>query len=229
MQAIRDAFGLFKNHRELRKYLWQPLLISVPAYIAIWALTAWLVLPPLQGLATRFNLPWWLGNLVFMLLWFFIGGTVFITVATMLSGQFWESLNKRVEEIEVGKVESARLGMVRANLDGMARTFFSLMMLGCGAVLGWIIPVVGPLLFVAFVAALDFTTPAMARRGYTLRPHIAKVAAIKDILPFAVVAGFASGFPFVNVLMLPILVAAGTLTVVRHEKAKGPLALPSGR
>jgi len=225
MEAIRDAVGLFRRHRELRKYLWQPLLISIPSYIAIWALTAWLLLPPLQGLALRFNLPWWVGNLAFMLFWFFISGTVFITIAAMLSGHFWEALSRRVEEIEAGKSEAGRLGAIKGNLDGLARTFFSMMMLGCGAIVGWIIPVIGPLAFVAFIASLDFTAPAMARRGYTLRPHIAKVLRIKDILPFAILAGFASGFPFINVLLLPVLVAAGTLTVVRHERARGSLAI----
>ena len=82
---------------------------------------------------------------------------------------------------------------------------------------GFIIPVVGPLLIAGYVATLDVTASAFARRGFLLKAQRKRFFQLKGWPVFLLIAGVFTLLPFVNAILLPILVAAGTLMVARSK------------
>jgi uncharacterized protein involved in cysteine biosynthesis len=72
------------------------------------------------------------------------------------------------------------------------------------------------------IGLLDYTAPAFLRRGLTLGPQWARLrhGFDRDTAAFALVAGLLSLVPLVGVLLLPGLVAGGTLLVLRRLPAR---------
>ena len=84
-----------------------------------------------------------------------------------------------------------------------------------------------PLLVASLLSVLDATAPAFARRGVRLGLQIGRVRRLRGVVSFALVSGLIVLVPVLNVLALPILVAAGTILVADAEGGAG-YSPPSG-
>ena len=80
-------------------------------------------------------------------------------------------------------------------------------------------PVPG-ILSASIIGLLDYTSPMYAHRRKTLGPQWRDLFGSLDAqtVVFALVAGFLSLIPLMGVLMLPGMVAGGTLLFLRREQ-----------
>lgn len=205
--------------------------------ITTWS-NAWI-----PGLAPRGAASWlWVGPATF-LLWIarglvvvvLFGAAIVVALlcANLASTPFLERLSERVETIldeEEGLVAVPAPGRIRSTLRSFAFELQRLVLLACVwgglVVVGRWRPgaelVTAPLLLGATLLflPLDYTGHAFDRRGTSLiarlrfaRAHFATMAGFGSV---AFVAGFVPGF---NLIVMPALVVAGTLLVVREQRA----------
>ena len=205
-----------------------PLLTALIVYVLLGITGGVLLIPRLPG---WLGLPpggggWWaaeiLGTLAFVALWVLLFSFVFVLLAGMFSGLLWDKLSLAVEKI--AGADKASPTTVPLGCGAQASDTFSRLLLnGSLGVAALVLSVVlGPipgLLTAALVGLLDFTSPAYLRRGHTLGPQMARLLPRPDrrTVGFAFTAGLLSLVPFVGVLLMPGLVAGGTLLARRRE------------
>ena len=155
----------------------------------------------------------------------FCGGGIYLALVAVISGFGFERLSSAVERLafgtSVGESPSFSAGIV----DGLVRGLFAAA-LGVVALCGSPTFVV-PLLVASLLSVLDATAPALARRGVRLGRQIGRVRRLRGVVSFALVSGLIVLVPVLNVLALPILVAAGTILVADAEGGAG-YSPPSG-
>jgi len=79
---------------------------------------------------------------------------------------------------------------------------------------GWLGPVLGGIL-----SLFDFTAPYMLRRNLTFGKQWGHVFKLQGWFGFAVFGGIITLIPLVNILMLPVMVAGGTIMCHRNAVA----------
>lgn len=217
MQHIREAFALFARNRRLWRYVFAPLAWSGLLYLILIAISYWLVVPPLQRFAEGLGLGD-VGNAIVLLVygaaWFFLSGIVFLGIMSFLSSLMWDKLSEEVEAL-IGPVTARKLPVPALLADSVKRTILTISLALLGLIGGLCVPVVCPILVASYVGLLDFTAPAFARRGKLLRQQRRELKLLKSRHEFAVASGLITLVPILNVLMLPLLVAAGTIMVAR--------------
>jgi CysZ protein len=204
----------------LWSYCWKPLLAALAVYVALGA-GVWLLVVPL--LIRR--LPWgsgaeWLAgilvSLLILALWLLLFSYAFVLLSSLFSSFLWDRLTEQVEILDGGGAPAVPLPRAALILDALKRLALALcvgmLAFGCAFVTGPF----APLLAAALLGLLDFTAPAYLRRGRTLGAQWSRVLRQRS-LGFALTAGLLSLLPVVNVLLLPGLVAGGTLLTRRLE------------
>lgn len=204
----------------LWSYCWKPLLAALAVYVALGA-GVWLLVVPL--LIRR--LPWgsgaeWLAgilvSLLILALWLLLFSYAFVLLSSLFSSFLWDRLTEQVEILDGGGAPAVPLPRSALILDALKRLALALcvgmLAFGCAFVTGPF----APLLAAALLGLLDFTAPAYLRRGRTLGAQWSRVFRQRS-LGFALTAGLLSLLPVVNVLLLPGLVAGGTLLTRRLE------------
>jgi uncharacterized protein involved in cysteine biosynthesis len=218
MQHIREAFALFGRHARLWSFVFKPMAWSALLYLLLVFVGYWLVVPPLQRLFEGWGLGsigTALGFVIYVGAWFFLSGMVFLALVSFLSSLMWDRLSAEVETLVTGTAPSARVPVADQLADSVKRTLLALTLSVAALLSGFCIPLVGPVLAAAYLGLLDFTAPAFVRRGKLLRQQRPELKLLTKRHEFGLVAGLCSIVPFLNVFMLPILVAAGTIMVAR--------------
>lgn len=218
MDILHGTILLWRNPR-----LWGlclgPLFAAVTLYIALgfggWAL----IHPYLERWVSEG--PEWLGTVGFVVLWIALFPFLFTLLAGAFAGVIFEPLSLAVEKVVGAGTESGNATPLSGSVafgDTLARLALSaslaLLAFGLGFVFG---PVPG-ILAASLIGLLDYTSPVYARRGKTLGPQWRDLMGSLNArtVTFALAAGFLSLIPIVGVLMLPGLVAGGTLLVLRR-------------
>ena len=154
-----------------------------------------------------------------------------LLVANVLSAPFLDQLSVRVETIVGGGHPAAEQGVgdllreaLRSFASELQRLIFLVLVWGSLTSIGFVIPgahfITGPLLVATTVLLLplDYAGFALDRRGV---PFGARRRWLRGNLPtmtgFGGVAFLACLVPGLNLLILPALVTAGTLLVIRTE------------
>lgn len=165
-------------------------------------------------------------EIVALLLWLVLFPFLFVLLGGVLFGLVFEPLSRAAEEIVLGRDAVNRVdaapSLTKGQLfrDTAARLALN-GTLALGAFLfGFVLGPIPGILAAATIGLLDYTSPAYLRRGVTLpaqsrqlffqRPNAATFT-------FGLVAGLLSLIPVVGVLLMPGLVAGGTLLVLRRE------------
>ncbi len=144
-----------------------------------------------------------------------LGGAIYLALVALIAGFGFDRLSIEVERREFGRSVGEPRGFAAGVGDGLARALLA-------AVLGLVSlcgsgTVVIPLLAAAALGLLDFTAPALLRRGVGLGRQFGIARRLPGALPFALISGVVLLIPVVNVLALPILVAAGTILVAEGD------------
>jgi CysZ protein len=171
-----------------------------------------------------------LGSLLFLL----AAGVALVAaflVANLASAPFVDALSRRVEEIVAGRVEEVAepglRGLLREGRAAVAnelrRLLLFLAVWAALAAVGLLVPgaqvAVGPamLLFTILFLPLDYTGYALDRRRIPFAARRRWIGRNLSLMLGFGGAAFATGLvPGLNFLLIPALVAAGTLLALRH-------------
>ncbi|MES2462388.1 MAG: EI24 domain-containing protein [Armatimonadota bacterium] len=158
-----------------------------------------------------------------VLLWLVLFPFLFVLLGGVLFGMIFEPLSRATEEIVLGGSRPQTASPLTAGQlfgDTIARLALNAT-LGVGAfLLGFVLGPIPGVLAAATIGLLDYTSPAYLRRGVTLSPQSRQLFFRRPnaaTVTFALVAGLLSLLPVVGVLLMPGLVAGGTLLVLRRE------------
>lgn len=218
-----------------------PLLLALLAYALLGMGLGFLVVPPLADWlhVQRGSGSWWVMELGFVILWLVLFSFVFVLLAGIFSGLIWDRLSRAVEMVVDGTGAQAPLGSAPpadAPLGwsaAMGDSFGRLLLNGSLGLLAFLLSFfLGPIpgvLAAALAGLLDYTAPAYLRRGRTLPAQWRRLLGRPDgsVLGFALAAGLLSLVPLVGVLLMPGLVAGGTL-LARRREADSPAPPPGG-
>lgn len=221
-EGARIVFG---DRRFLRymivPWLWSTLIFAAVVVVGYFALVPWLqgMLTPPQG-----DGPWYLGPLrglvafAYLAIWFFIAGFVFLTITSLTSSFLWEKLSAAVEEHLTGaRAPLCTLPGRALFWDAMLRGSFAIVMAIFSLFCGWFVPVLGPVILAGWVGLLDYTGPAFLRYNRAVGQQWPVATKMKGWFSFQLVAGALTLLPVVNVFVLPVLVAGGTVMAVRSK------------
>lgn len=233
--AVMDAFrGIFLVLRTPR--LWPlclgPLLGAVTAYVLLGILGGFLIVPRLPrwlGVSGGEQSLWvrYLGSAAFVVLWVVLFSWAFVLLAGVFAGFLFDKLSRAVEQTVTtpgtALPADAPLATGQALGDSLARLVLNAS-LGVGALLlSFALGPIPGILAAALIGLLDLTSPAYLRQGHTLGKQAARLFRSRDANTFffALVAGMLSLVPLIGVLLLPGLVAGGTLLARRHLDREG--------
>jgi uncharacterized protein involved in cysteine biosynthesis len=220
MEHIREALQLFAAHRRLLRYVFAPMAWSALLFLTIVLLGYLVLVPPLRNLLTGFGLGAVAGAasvILYVAVWIAISGIVFLAIVSLLSSLAWEKLSYEVEVLATGSASASSPPRSQVIADSLLRTFLTLLLAGLALVSSFVLPVIGPIALAAVAAMFDFTSAAFARRGMLLAEQRRHIRSLRGGLSFAALAGVLTLLPLVNVLMLPVLVAAGTIMVAKSR------------
>ncbi len=215
MSPILRALRLFGRERGLWKYAIKPLLWGVAAY----ALAILMLAGASLGAGEYFggNTGGLIALAVSLVLGIVFAGAIYLALVALIAGFGFDRLSAEVEERVYGHTVGRPLGFVEGLGDGVTRGTLTAL---CGVAALCLSPtVVGPWLVASFLCLLDFTAPSLLRRGVRLKGQFGVARRLPGALPFALIAGVIVLIPVVNVLALPVLVAAGTLLVADGSAA----------
>ncbi|RYG24847.1 hypothetical protein EON82_09270 [bacterium] len=222
MRPILRAVRLFSRERGLWKYAVRPMLWGVLAYAFVLALIgktgAWLgeiVSGWLGGSAQTGSL---LGAIVGFGVAIALSGAIYLALVGFISGFGFDKLSHEVEERAFGRAVGTSPGFAAGLSDSIGRAVMA-GVLGIVALCG-AGTVVIPWLVASFLCLMDFTAPALLRRGVGLGRQFGIARRLPDAWGFALIAGALILIPVVNVLALPILVTAATLIVAEASVAQ---------
>ncbi|HVT13700.1 MAG TPA: EI24 domain-containing protein [Fimbriimonadaceae bacterium] len=224
MSYFLDGIALILRTPKLWRFVVQPLLTAAIAFLAVAAGAYWLIVPRLDAwIDARIHA--WSGLVALMtsglyiLLLALTSGFLYLTLASFFSASLWEKLSLEVEFVETGKRVEAKLPVSAVVKDSLLRGSFavgvSLLSLCCG----WTFLGIPAILFAGFLGLHDYTSSACLRRGITFPNQMAEVRTLRGRFSFLLAAGLLTLIPLVNVIMLPGLVAGGTLMVVRNQSS----------
>lgn len=228
MSYVLEGFRLLARNRRLWRYIARPMALAGLVFFAFVILGYVLLVPTIAVLLERVHVdPRLSGSLLtvgYIVLWIFLSGVVYLGIAGFCSAMLWERLSIEVEREVGGSGPHTTLPQSVLMLDGFTR-FITLMFVVsvafcCGPFM-WGLP--GPILG-GLLGVFDFTAPYMLRRGKTFGQQRAYVFKLKGWLGFAAVGAVITLLPVVNVLMLPVMVAGGTIMCHRNREI-GRLAL----
>ena len=203
-----------------------PLFVAVLLYIALGVGGGVIMIPLLKQWAAGAG-PAWLATAGFVVVWILLFPFLFTLLAGAFAGVVFEPLSLAVEKIVRGErgdaVPHTPITGGAAFGDTLARLCLSVALAGTAFVTGFVFGIVPGILAASAVGLLDYTAPFYARRGKTLGAQWRDLSGAPDAPTalFAVCAGFLSLLPVIGVLMLPGMVAGGTLLALRRESGDG--------
>lgn len=210
--------------RRYWRYILIPWMWSILIFIGVVVIGYFLFVPSIQALInSRINVDAQFSgflklivSVTYALIWFFLAGFVFLLITSITSSFLWDELSQRVEEQITGQpAPKSSLPNSRIISDSISRGVFAILMAIFSVVCAWVIPFVGPVLVAGWVGVLDYSSPAFMRYNRTVGDQWPVATKMKGWFGFQIGAGLLSLLPFVNVLMLPALVAGGTSMAVR--------------
>jgi uncharacterized protein involved in cysteine biosynthesis len=228
MRSFLEAFRLIAGTPRLWRYIVQPLLVSALIFVAVVLLGYFLLVPPIASLIASWGVPLgasnFVGIVVYAIAWFFVAGIVFISLVTLTSSFLWDRLSLEVEEQVMGYAPNRTPPTPVVLLDSVKRMLMNLS-LGLVSLCANVIPVAGPVAVSGFVGTLDYTANAYLRRNVLLGSQMRMVYRNPDAASFHVLSGIVTLIPFVNLVLLPVMVAAGTIMVARGEARIGMMPI----
>ncbi len=194
--------------------------ISALILLTIMGLGYWLIVPWGDRTLTQWGLGSWVGGALlrigYAILWWFLAGIVFAAISGLLSSFLWEKLSFEIEKEVSANPPEHRLTKGELITDTLTRGIFALAIFffTCGCF--WL-PLAGVLL-AAWLCLYDYTAAPYLRRGILFPTQARRAFGVRGSATFAVASGLLTVIPLVNVLLLPGLVAGGTLMLAEHER-----------
>lgn len=220
MKHFTDGFRLIVKDRSLWPFIWRPLLWTAGVFLLI-VLLGWFLIVPwvthrIEDWGWAESIGWLGGSVIYIAIWFFLSGPVFLALAGLLSSILWEDLGAAVEAREFGSAATYQLTKTEWVADTIFRGIFSVVIAGLTLIIGWTCVGVTGVFLAAWLGLLDYSSGAFIRRGTIFPTQNVKAWSCPGWFSFSIVAGLATLIPVVNVLLFPALVAGGTLLCARR-------------
>lgn len=216
MGHVLRGFALVLGNARLRAYAWKPLAQAALVLLALLVAGGWVLVPWiagwLEGLGLGSVLAGLLGLGAYAAVWVWLGGTLYMAVAGVMSSFLWDRLSDEVEK-HVGSPGARKpLSSGAMVVDTVGRGCFSVAIAAGALVFGWwCVPLA--VVLVGWLGLLDYTSCAFLRRGLPFGAQFARVFRCRGWAGFALLAGLVGLVPVLNLLMLPALVAGGAIMV----------------
>jgi CysZ protein len=216
------------------------LILGILLYVAFlfpsWEFIQNLIMKISAGLEQLIiNLPSWLGLLIYLIIaigWlvkiililalFLIIGFILVQFGTILGSPWYGKLSEELEKIKTGKVEVIEVNIFvdiwRAILFEIKKLLLMLtiglplLLLNLVPTLGNLISAIGGIILTATIVCLDFLDAPLERRRLPFRQKLSLVwQGFPTTAGFSLVCLGLISIPFLNLLIIPICVASGTL------------------
>jgi CysZ protein len=223
--CLPRAFHLLAGTPRLWRYVLVPIGVNLVVGATVYAALLFAGLRAIDGLVAGLALPGVLALVLQVLLvvaLLLATGFVLVRFGVVLGSPWYGRLSEEIERMR-GTAETPSL---RGSVGGIARSvsfevkkLLLVIVVGLPLLLLNVLPGVGTALagmgglgLAAVVACLDFLDPPLERRGYGFR---AELGYVRRTMPgsagFGVACALLLGVPFLNLLLVPLCVAAGTL------------------
>lgn len=220
------ALGLLRRHAELRRYVVVPILVTVIAALLLYGGLLAVALPAVARWVGAEGVLGDLLRVLLVVLLFVAVGFVMVRVGVVLGSPWYGKLSERVEELVTGEAPPAHpltaAGIARdlgralrfevGKLTIVLPLAGLLLLANLVPVAGQAVATVGGFGLATFVACLDFLDGPLERRRLRFRQ---KLRYVRTHLPgsagFGLVCVPLLAVPVVNLLWIPLCVAAGTL------------------
>lgn len=221
MRYIIAGTNLVFRTPRLWRYIVQPLLVGFVAFVAVAVGSYLLIVPALNreivGRIGDYPLISFLTSGLFVLLLVLTSGMLYLELVSFFSASLWEKLSLEVEVIATGNRIEANLPLGVIVGDSVARGLFAMAVVLASMCCGWWFFGIPTILFAGYLGLYDATSAALLRRGISFPSQGAYVRQLPSKFTFVIGAGLLALIPLLNVLMLPCLVAGGTLMVAERE------------
>lgn len=219
LKGMRYVFG----EKRLRPFVWGPMALAAGLFVLVSFLAYIWLTPMAQELLGRIGIDRaysaLIGNIAFLVIWWLISMTLYLGLAGILSSFLWEKLSVEVERMEgTMPAETARVGCGGTVYDTALRGALSIIIALLTLATGWLCFGFVGIFLAGFLGLLDYSSCAFARRGILIDRQWGAVRKCRGWKSFMVASGVVALFPFLNVLMLPALVAGGTLLGTQPER-----------
>lgn len=225
--CLPRALRLLAGTPQLWRYVFWPIAINLVVGALVYGLLLFAGLRAVDGIVEGFALP---GVLAFLLRALLVvallvaTGFVLVRFGVVLGSPWYGRLSEEIERIHGVPEPPAGRGRLR----GIGRSIsfeakklllvvgigLPLLVLNVVPLLGSAVAGVGGLCLAATIACLDFFDPPLERRGFGFRDELGYARrALPGSAGFGLVCALLLGVPFLNLLLVPLCVAAGTLFV----------------
>lgn len=225
MSHLINGIRYSLTERRLRPYVWGPMTIAAIVFLVITVLAYVWITPFAQDWIARAGIgraySSILGNIAFFVLWWLISSMLYLGIAGILSSFLWERLSLEIERIEDTLPNpQVNVGCGGTFYDTAIRAVISVGVALSALFLGWVCFGLAGILLAGWLGLMDYTSCAFARRGVLIDRQFRAVLTCPGWKSFLIGAGVIALFPFFNVLLLPGLVAGGTLLVAKSSFAR---------
>ncbi len=222
MLFVVRGITLVLGNRRFWPFIWRPMLASAGIFAFVLAIGYWLIVPQVRGLFNRTGLGEGVANVgataAYLILLWFVASVLFITIAGLTSSFLWDRLSYEVERTVRPAPPKHETTWPIWVADALPRTGFATLIF-CGSVgCFWILPI--GVALASWLCLYDYSACAYLRRGISFPVQFRSVFKNKGWPTFALTCGLLTLIPIVNVLLLPGLVAAGTLMVAENERSQ---------
>lgn len=224
------AFGLLVRTPSLWRYVVVPIGVSLLLGAALYAALLWAGFRGLDGLMAQ--LPDWatpagaLIRIALLVALFIVIAYLLVRFGVILGSPWYSHLSEQIEIMRTGSAPASEVEGVAGALGEIGRTLLFelrklLLVVTCSLILllidlipgpGTVIAAAGGIALGAFVACLDFLGPSLDRRRLGLRRQIGVVVrGLPGTAGLGLVCLGLVSIPFLNLLLIPVCVAAGAL------------------
>lgn len=229
------SIGYFFKYPKLILLSIIPFIINLLLYSFILFYSLYRLKPKIISLAGLENSPdalnyilyFFLTVVVFFIL-IIISYIIFTIFSGLFTGPFNENISKFIEEKITSQITVSEYGFFKdllinikseiAKLILYISVIIILFFIGFLPIIGSIFTMIALFLFSCFYSALDFLDYPMARKNYSLMWKIKSILSKPSLsFGFGLSASLFLVIPFINILLKPIFVVAGTLMYFKEN------------
>lgn len=228
MRHIVAGTSLVLKTPRLWKFIIQPFLVGVAAFIAVTVGSYFLIVPRLSAaIESRLHaneqvgqFVAWLTSGLYVALIILTSGMLYLAIVSFFSSMLWEKLSLEIELMQTGQRMETKMPVSKIISDSLIRGGVAIGVALLSLCCGWVFFGIPAVLMAGWMGLYDYTSSSYMRRGIVFVDQPSFVRRLPGRGGFLIGAGLITLLPLVNVLMLPCLVAGGTLMVIEGEGRK---------
>ncbi len=218
MRHVATGFRLVFEQGRYVRFALVPTLISGGLWLGAMVLLFALIQTELHRFLARLPLPGWMvavaGTLIFAVAFVYLAAFLFLWIAAVTNSLLWRGLAGEIERTLTGSAPDVKVSFGSSLGDTVSRSTVVVLAAVVATGCGWALLGLPGLFFGSVISLTDYTSAYYLRRGITYGGQVGQVFRLPGWFGFALCGGLLTLVPFVNIFMLPVLVAGGTAMAV---------------